>query len=76
MVAATSTVTGSGTWFSVRCTRRHRGALQAGQAYVIFGRASFPATFNLTTLNGTNGFTVNGAVANDYPGRIHGGRGR
>ena len=40
----------------------------AGQAYVIFGRTSFPATFNLATLNGNNGFTVNGGVANDFLG--------
>jgi hypothetical protein len=35
---------------------------------VIFGRASFPATFDLATLNGTNGFTVNAAMVNDGSG--------
>ena len=33
-----------------------------GSSYVIFGRSSFPAQFNLTTLNGTNGFTVLGLL--------------
>ncbi|QEH38910.1 FG-GAP repeat protein [Aquisphaera giovannonii] len=40
----------------------------AGQAYIIFGRRSFAASLNVATLNGTNGFTVNGAVANDFLG--------
>jgi hypothetical protein len=31
-----------------------------GAAYVIFGQSSFPSSFNLSTLNGTNGFVVNG----------------
>ena len=44
------------------------GRSLAGQAYVIFGRTSFPATFNLASLNGTNGFKVNGGAANDYLG--------
>lgn len=34
---------------------------QAGSVYVIFGRTSgFPAVFFLSTLNGTNGFVLNG----------------
>ena len=49
-------------------SRRHLGRPAAGQAYVIFGRASFPATFNLASLNGANGFTVNGGATNDYLG--------
>ena len=49
------------------------GRANAGQAYVIFGRktadaGNFPATFNLASLNGTNGFTVNGNAAGDLLG--------
>jgi hypothetical protein len=42
--------------------------LKAGQAYVIFGRTSFPASFNLSSLNGSNGFIVNGAAPSDFLG--------
>ncbi|MEH1837492.1 MAG: hypothetical protein V7L20_01715 [Nostoc sp.] len=35
--------------------------ITSGQTYVVFGsEESFPAQFNLSTLNGTNGFTING----------------
>ena len=45
------------------------GRTDAGTAYIIFGQASgFPAAFNLTTLNGSNGFKVEGLAANDYLG--------
>ena len=44
------------------------GRSLAGQVYVIFGRTSFPATFNLASINGANGFKVNGSAANDYLG--------
>ena len=44
------------------------GRSLAGQAHVIFGKASFPAIFNLSSLNGSNGFTVNGGAASDYLG--------
>jgi hypothetical protein len=40
----------------------------AGQAYVIFGRTSFPASFAISSLNGNNGFTVNGSADHDYMG--------
>ena len=39
------------------------GRINAGQAYVIFGRAELPRGFNVASLNGSNGFTVNGSAA-------------
>jgi hypothetical protein len=36
------------------------GAFQLSKAYVIFGQSSFPPYFNVSTLNGANGFVVNG----------------
>ncbi len=45
------------------------GALQgAGQSYVIFGSKTFPAALNLTSLNGANGFALNGITSNDNSG--------
>ncbi|SIO26764.1 FG-GAP repeat-containing protein [Singulisphaera sp. GP187] len=44
------------------------GRTDAGQAYVLFGRSSFPAIVNLATLNGGNGFTINGNAAADNLG--------
>jgi hypothetical protein len=42
----------------------------AGVAYVIFGRANdFNTPINLTTLNGVNGFRINGVAEGDYAGR-------
>jgi hypothetical protein len=42
---------------------------QNGAAYVIFGQSSFPPFFNLSTLNGTNGFVVNGLDSRSRLGR-------
>lgn len=40
-----------------------------GICYVVFGsRIPFPTTFNVNSLNGTNGFSVNGAHTNDLFG--------
>jgi glycosylphosphatidylinositol phospholipase D len=44
------------------------GRANAGQAYVIFGRPTFPATFSLSSINGGNGFAINGSVALDCLG--------
>jgi hypothetical protein len=41
------------------------GRTDAGQAYAIFGQATFPATVYVSSLNGSNGFTINGAAAGD-----------
>ncbi|HYX14720.1 MAG TPA: integrin alpha, partial [Nostoc sp.] len=41
----------------------------SGQSYVVFGSSTgFDATLNLSNLNGTNGFTINGIAAVDYSG--------
>ncbi len=41
-----------------------------GASYVIFGKASgFTATINLSSLDGSNGFKINGAAAGDLSGR-------
>jgi hypothetical protein len=41
----------------------------AGESYVVFGSAAgFDASFDLTTLDGANGFTIKGATAKDATG--------
>ena len=41
----------------------------SGASYVVFGKGGgFAPTFNLSTLNGANGFKINGAVAGDQSG--------
>jgi glycosylphosphatidylinositol phospholipase D len=45
------------------------GRGQAGQSYVVFGTsAGFPAEFELSSLNGSNGFVMNGVTAGDLSG--------
>ncbi len=45
------------------------GRTQAGSSYVVFGqRASFGATLELSTLNGANGFILNGLALGDNSG--------
>src|SRR5919199_1671852 len=45
------------------------GISEAGQSYVVFGSNSgFGASFNLSELNGRNGFAVNGILAGDPSG--------
>jgi len=42
----------------------------SGQSYVVFGsRSGFGSALNLSTLNGSNGFRINGIAAEDYSGR-------
>ena len=47
------------------------GQLTAGESYVVFGAAGVGSggTLNLSTLNGTNGFVINGIDANEVSGR-------
>jgi hypothetical protein len=45
------------------------GDAQAGQSYVVFGKASgFASSIDLSALNGTDGFALNGIDASDYSG--------
>jgi len=45
------------------------GISEAGQSYVVFGsNSSFGAGLDLSTLNGSNGFAINGIAANDWSG--------
>src|SRR4028118_374949 len=45
------------------------GISGAGQSYVVFGSNSgFGASVNLSTLNGSNGFAINGIAASDESG--------
>ena len=46
------------------------GLFNAGESYVVFGKSTpFAASLNLSALNGTNGFMINGIDATDYSGR-------
>ncbi|MBE9063765.1 Ig-like domain-containing protein [cf. Phormidesmis sp. LEGE 11477] len=48
----------------------------SGESYVVFGRAAgFEATFELSSLDGGNGFVINGIEAGDYSGRSVSGAG-
>jgi hypothetical protein len=52
------------------------GKSNAGQAYVVFGSANgFPAQMELSALNGSNGFTLNGISSEDYCGQFVSGEG-
>jgi hypothetical protein len=47
---------------------------QSGASYVVFGAAGgFAANLNLSTLNGTNGFQINGEVGGEYGGGDYSG---
>ena len=45
------------------------GNSYAGETYVVFGSESFDSTLNLSSLDGNNGFVINGIDARDYSGR-------
>ena len=45
------------------------GTIDAGETYIVFGQASgFGTSFELSSLNGTNGFAINGVDENDISG--------
>lgn len=44
------------------------GRSSAGEAYVVFGQPTFTNPLELSSLNGSNGFQMNGVLANDAPG--------
>ena len=44
------------------------GLIDAGQSYLIYGAASYAATMELSALNGSNGFAINGINAVDFSG--------
>ncbi|MEH2158523.1 beta strand repeat-containing protein [Nostoc sp.] len=49
----------------------YRALSDFGQSYVVFGSSSgFSPTLDLSTLNGTNGFAINGIAASDQSGRV------
>ncbi|MEM1165043.1 MAG: integrin alpha [Planctomycetota bacterium] len=44
-----------------------KGLNEAGESYVVFGvRGGLPAVFELSSLNGSNGFILNGVAAEDF----------
>ncbi|MEO1329673.1 MAG: hypothetical protein AAFW46_08425 [Pseudomonadota bacterium] len=46
------------------------GRIDAGETYVVFGQSGgFAASVELSSLNGSNGFTLNGIAADDRSGR-------
>ena len=56
------------------------GLFRAGSSYVVFGRdtnaeGAFPDIFALSSLDGTNGFRLNGIAADDYAGSSVSGAG-
>ncbi len=52
------------------------GKFDAGESYVVFGAAGgFPSAIELSTLNGTNGFRLDGVDAGDFSGRSVSGAG-
>lgn len=53
----------------VGAARTNTGTDDEGQTYVVFGKTSaFASSIELSSLNGTDGFALNGIDANDYSG--------
>ncbi len=51
------------------------GRSASGASYIVYGRASFGASLELSGLNGGNGFEIDGELANDQSGRAVSGAG-
>ncbi|MEM7704586.1 MAG: Ig-like domain-containing protein [Pseudomonadota bacterium] len=52
------------------------GSINAGASYIVFGTdAGFPSNLDLGTLNGSNGFVMNGEAAGDFAGLAVSGAG-
>jgi hypothetical protein len=57
-------------------SRNDANGKDTGTSYVVFGQAGgFAASFSLSTLDGTNGFRLRGALPGDYAGFTVGGGG-
>src|SRR6266550_2962750 len=53
----------------IGASRAGPNGVSSGATYVVFGKASgFGATLSLSSLNGTNGFQINGVAAGDTSG--------
>ena len=54
----------------IGAARANPNGIYSGESYVVFGQASgFGASLELSSLNGTNGFVLNGIDARDFSGR-------
>ena len=51
------------------------GDIDAGESYIVFGGQSFGASFDLTSLDGSNGFRIDGIDAGDQSARSVSGAG-
>jgi hypothetical protein len=55
--------------FMLGAHRADANGTDSGAIYVIFGQASgFPASLNVTSLDGTQGFQIKGVAAGDFAG--------
>lgn len=54
--------------FAVGGPLANAGATRSGQAYVVYGSGGYSSSFDISTLNGSNGFIINGATADAQVG--------